>query len=104
MTINYSTFTENIESYFDKVSDSAETIIITRNNEKSVVLISLDEWKRLQKLANNTEYLTEFESVMKQHDLNNANYNTDKDKMCETFLDGNDGFANDYFDIIENET
>ncbi len=41
LTVNYSTIKNSFKKYCDKVSDSQETIIITRKNEKNVVLISL---------------------------------------------------------------
>ena len=53
LAVNYSTIRENLKSYCDKVTDSNETVIVTRKDEKNVVIISLEEWNALQKAARN---------------------------------------------------
>lgn len=57
IAVNYSTIRENLKSYCDKVTDNNETVIVTRKDEKNVVIISLDEWNSLQKALKNAEYL-----------------------------------------------
>ena len=57
LAVNYSTIRENFKSYCDKVTDFNETVIVTRKDEKNVVIISLDEWNALQKALCNAEYL-----------------------------------------------
>ena len=57
LAVNYSTIRENLKSYCDKVTELNETVIVTRKNEKNVVIISLDEWNSLQKALRNAEYL-----------------------------------------------
>ena len=57
LAVNYSTIRENLKSYCDKVTDNNETVIVTRKDEKNVVIISLDEWNILQKSLKNAEYL-----------------------------------------------
>lgn len=57
LAVNYSTIRENLKSYCDRVTDNNETVIVTRKDEKHVVIISLDEWNSLQKALRNTEYL-----------------------------------------------
>lgn len=57
VAVNYSTIRNNLKDYCDKASDHHETIIVTRKNEKNIVLISLDEYNRLEKAARNSEYL-----------------------------------------------
>ncbi|WP_373484137.1 type II toxin-antitoxin system Phd/YefM family antitoxin [Acetobacterium sp.] len=47
LAINYTTMRNKMKSYFDKVTDDCETIIVTRKGEKNVVLISLDEYNNL---------------------------------------------------------
>lgn len=61
LAVNYSTIRENLKSYCDKVTDSNETVIVTRKDEKNVVIISLEEWNALQKAARNFEYLSKIE-------------------------------------------
>lgn len=57
LAVNYSTIRENLKSYCDKVTDNNETVIVTRKDEKNVVIISLEEWNELQRALRNAEYL-----------------------------------------------
>ena len=57
LAVNYSTIRESLKSYCDRVTDDKETVIVTRKDEKNVVIISLDEWNELSKAAKNAEYL-----------------------------------------------
>lgn len=57
LAVNYSTIRENLKSYCDKVTDNNETVIVTRKDEKNVVIISLNEWNELQRALRNAEYL-----------------------------------------------
>lgn len=57
LAVNYSTIRENLKSYCDKVTDNNETVIVTRKDEKNVVIISLSEWNELQRALRNAEYL-----------------------------------------------
>lgn len=57
LVVNYSTIRENLKSYCDRVTDDHETVIVTRKDEKNVVLISLEEWNELQRIVRNAEYL-----------------------------------------------
>lgn len=57
LAVNYSTIRENLKSYCDRVTDDNETVIVTRKDEKNVVIISLEEWNFLQKSLKNAEYL-----------------------------------------------
>ena len=66
LAVNYSTIRENLKAYCDKVTDDSETVIITRKNEKNVVLISLEEWNNLQKAVKNAEYLAMIDRSMNQ--------------------------------------
>ncbi len=46
--VNYSHARNNLKSLIDEVCDNDEEIIITTKNDKSVVMISLDEYNRTQ--------------------------------------------------------
>jgi len=43
LAINYSTLRNNLKNYCDIVTDNAETPVVTRKDEKNVVLISLED-------------------------------------------------------------
>ena len=57
LAVNYSTIRNNLKNYCDIATDSHETVIVTRKNEKNVVLISLEKYNQLEKAARNAEYL-----------------------------------------------
>ena len=44
--VNYSHARNNLKSLIDEVCDNDEEIIITTKNDKSAILISLDEYNR----------------------------------------------------------
>jgi antitoxin YefM len=77
LTVNYSTLRENLKSYCDKATDEAETVIVTRKNEKNVVLMSLEQYNVFTKAVRNAGYLSKIDRAFdqieanqgKQHDL-----------------------------------
>lgn len=52
--ITYNQIIQNFTLFMDKVSDNHEPLIITHENHKAVVLVSLDDFNSWQE----TEYLT----------------------------------------------
>lgn len=66
LAVNYSTIRNNLKDYCDRVTDEHETVIVTRKDEKNVVIISLDEWNALQKAVRNAEYLDMIDRSMEQ--------------------------------------
>lgn len=66
LAVNYSTIRNNLKDYCDRVTDECETVIVTRKDEKNVVIISLEEWNALQKAARNAEYLDEIDRSLEQ--------------------------------------
>ncbi len=48
LAVNYSNLRDNLKDYCDKVSDDFETVIVTRKDEKNVVIISLEEYNNLK--------------------------------------------------------
>ena len=57
LAVNYSTIRSKLKEYFDRATDFNETIIVTRKNEKNVVLMSLEQYNQMEKAARNNEYL-----------------------------------------------
>ena len=49
--ITYSAARANLASTMDRVCDNHETLIITRNGEQSVVMLSLEDFKALEETA-----------------------------------------------------
>ena len=57
VAVNYSTVRNNLKDYCDKATDQQETVIVTRKDEKNVVILSLERFNQLEKMARNAEYL-----------------------------------------------
>lgn len=50
-TITYSAARANLARTMDRVCEDHEPVIITRNGESSVVMVSLDDYKALEETA-----------------------------------------------------
>ncbi|MCL2141708.1 MAG: type II toxin-antitoxin system Phd/YefM family antitoxin [Methanimicrococcus sp.] len=67
--MNYSTVRSNFKEYLDHVNETAETIIVTRKNNKNAVIMSLNEYNSLmdeQKRLKNEAYLMAIDASIKQ--------------------------------------
>ena len=72
LAVNYSTMRDNLKKYCDKVTDEAETVIITRKNEKNVVLMSLEQYNAIMKAVRNAEYLAKIDRSFAQLESGNG--------------------------------
>ena len=61
LAVNYSTLRNNLKGYCDKATNENETVIVTRKEEKNVVIISLENYNALSKAAQNAAYLDKIE-------------------------------------------
>lgn len=66
LAVNYSTIRKKFKNYCDEATDNGETVIITRKNEKNVVIISLEQYNQMMKAARNAEYLAMLDRSMEQ--------------------------------------
>lgn len=66
LAVNYSTIRNNLKDYCDKATDEAETVIVTRKNEKNVVILSLEQYNQMQKALRNAEYLAKIDRAFQQ--------------------------------------
>ena len=57
LAVNYSTIRNNLKSYCDRATDENETVIVTRKDEKNIVIMSLEQYNSMMKSAKNAEYL-----------------------------------------------
>lgn len=55
--VNFSTLRQNLKEYCDKATDESETVIVTRKDEKNVVLMSLERYNKLMELVKGGEYI-----------------------------------------------
>jgi len=72
LAVNYSTIRNNLKDYCDKVTDENETVIVTRKDEKNVVIISLDEYNSIMKASKNSDYLNRIDRSMAQIESGNV--------------------------------
>lgn len=77
LAVNYSTIRNNLKNYCDEACDNGEVVIVTRKEEKNVVIISLEKYNEIMRAARNAEYLAMIDRGIeqlssgkgKQHDL-----------------------------------
>ena len=66
LAVNYSTIRKKFKDYCDKVTIEFETVIVTRKDEKNVVIISLEEYNTIMKASKNAAYLDMLDRSMEQ--------------------------------------
>ena len=80
LAVNYTNFRENMKEYMDKATNDYETMIVTRKNNKNVVMISEESYNNLMEnvyvMGNKSNYDWLMESKeqlesgkFKEHDL-----------------------------------
>ncbi len=47
LAVNYTTLRENMKTYMDKITDDYETIIVTRKNNKNIVMLSEESYNNM---------------------------------------------------------
>lgn len=47
LAVNYTNLRDNMKSYMDKVTDDYETMIVTRKNNKNVVMLSEESYNNM---------------------------------------------------------
>lgn len=47
LAVNYTTLRDNMKTYMDKVADDYETIIVTRKDNRNVVMLSEESYNNL---------------------------------------------------------
>ena len=66
LAVNYSTIRSKLKDYCDKATDENEIVIVTRKNEKNVVLLSLEKYNEFVRNMKNVEYLEKIDKSLKQ--------------------------------------
>ena len=66
LAVNYSTLRNNLKDYCDRVTDDNETVIVTRKDEKNVVILSLESYNSMSKAARNAAYLSGIDESRRQ--------------------------------------
>ena len=73
IAVNYTNVRENLKTYCDKVNDDDETVIITRKDNKNVVLISQNEYNNMLeniKILKDPKYFIKLYKSIKQLENN----------------------------------
>ena len=47
LAVNYTTLRDNMKTYMDRVTDDYETMIVTRKNNKNIVMLSEETYNNL---------------------------------------------------------
>ena len=47
LAVNYTTLRENMKSYMDKITDDYETMIVTRKDNRNIVMLSEESYNNL---------------------------------------------------------
>ena len=66
LAVDYSTIRNNLKAYCDEATDNSETVIVTRKDEKNVVILSLEKYNQIMKAAQNAEYLAMIDAGISQ--------------------------------------
>lgn len=66
LAVNYSTIRNNLKTYCDEATENGETVIVTRKDEKNVVILSLEKYNQIMKAARNAEYLAMIDRGLEQ--------------------------------------
>lgn len=51
LAVNYTTLRDNMKTYMDKVAEDYETMIVTRKNNKNIVMLSEEAYNNLMENA-----------------------------------------------------
>lgn len=66
IAVNFTTIRSRFKEFCDKVTDEAETVIVTRKAEKNVVIISAERYRELEKAERNAAYTHKLERGLAQ--------------------------------------
>lgn len=64
-SVKYSTFCDSMKVFFDRVSNK-EPLVLERESEQNIVMISMEEWNEIQKRLRNAEYLAKIDRGLEQ--------------------------------------
>lgn len=87
LAVNYTNLRDNMKTYMDKVTDDYETIIVTRKDNKNVVMLSEESYNNLMEniyvMGNKSNYDWLMESRMQLENGNISTHNLDEAETDE---------------------
>lgn len=66
LAITPTTARNGFKDYCERIVNEDEVVIITRKDERNVVMISMDEYNEMLKAKNNADYLYSLDKSIKQ--------------------------------------
>ena len=63
---NYTNVRNNLKEYCDMAYDDGETIIVTRKENKNIVILSLERFNLMEKAIRNSQYLAKLDRAFDQ--------------------------------------
>lgn len=74
LAVNYTNLRDNMKSYMDSVTDDYETLIVTRKNNRNIVMISEESYNNLMENIYVMENKTNYDWLMEsKKQLENGN-------------------------------
>ena len=79
LAVNYTNLRDNMKSYMDKVTDDYETLIVTRKDNKNVVMLSEESYNNLMENVyvmgnkSNYDWLMESKAQLEHADISTHN-------------------------------
>ena len=64
LAVNYSNLRDNMKNYMDQVTDDYETMIVTRKNNRNVVILSEESYNNLMENAHILETKANYDWLM----------------------------------------
>ena len=63
---NYTNVRNNLKEYCDMAYDVGETVIVTRKENKNIVILSLERFNLMEKAIRNSQYLAKLDRAFDQ--------------------------------------
>ena len=63
---NYSTVRSNLKEYCDRACDENEIVLVTRKSDKNVIIMSFEQYNRIEKELNNIAYMAKTDKGVAQ--------------------------------------
>ena len=79
LAINYSTLRSSMKKYFDIITDSIETIVVTRKNGNNIVMMSEETYNNLIENSYLTQNKKNYEWLMESKSQLESGKTIDKD-------------------------
>ena len=63
---NYTSVRNNLKDYCDLATEHGETVIVTRKEDRNIVIMSLDRYNDMEKEIRNAQYLAKIDRAFQQ--------------------------------------